>query len=232
MKIFAISDIHGCYDELMALFNSLPMHPEIDTMVFLGDYIDRGPDSKKVIQQLIDWKEQYPHWVMLKGNHEHMMLDALVYNGIVYHSYDLWYTQGGKETHYSYLPDTLTAYKKAITKPEDFIPIEHLTFLASLPVFHETDDYIFVHGGCVPGEHPSESKQYDLMWIRDDFIKSNYDWGKKVIFGHTCADDFQPIVMANKIGIDTGVCPGRNNKLTCVELPAEKFYFEPSHRRV
>src|SRR5690606_2905461 len=95
-KIFAISDIHGCYGDLMTLYNKLPINPKKDQMVFLGDYIDRGPDSDKVIQQLIDWKKKYPHWQVLLGNHEDMMLDALRVGHPVYGDYYHWFEQGGK----------------------------------------------------------------------------------------------------------------------------------------
>ena len=247
MKIFAIADIHGCYDELMALYKKLPIDPEKDMMVFCGDHIDRGPDSKKVVQQLMDWKEKYPHWQVIYGNHEDLMLDALLYNGRKYDSYDLWYTQGGRETFFSYLPDELKAkdlteeqkYERALLNPQHTIPQEHLLFLASCPRLFETDDYIFVHGGLKPGVSVEDQKESDLIWIRDEFIDSDYDWGKKVIFGHTC--DYQgkynkkkkytPIVtMKNKIGIDTAVCQPTQNGLTCVELPKEKFYFQPSFK--
>lgn len=233
MKIYAISDIHGCYEELMELYEQLPINPEEDMMVFCGDYIDRGPDSKKVIQQLIDWKEQYPHWVVLKGNHEHFLVESLVNNTGAYgnQAYDLWMHNGGEDTLRSYLPEGLSDYERAtIGRIENFIPDEHKLFIATLPVYHETEDYIFVHGGLKPGKQPADMNEYDMMWIRDEFIDSDYDWGKKVIFGHTASRNLTPIIQDNKIGIDTAVCPGANNKLTCLELPSETFYDVLSHK--
>lgn len=229
-NIYAIGDIHGCYTELMKLMEQLPINYEEDTIVFLGDYIDRGPDTSKVIQQLIEWKAKYPHWVMLYGNHEDLMLDALVYGGRKYHSYDLWYGQGGKETVHSYLPQNLSAYEKAIVQPEDVIIVDHLSFLTTLPRYYETEDYIFVHAGLRPGVSLEEQDERDLIWIRDEFIGSDFDFGKKVIFGHTARKDFSPWVMDNKIGIDTAVCPGANYKLTAVRLPDEQFFEQPSER--
>jgi len=223
-KIFAISDIHGCYDELMALYKQLPINPEKDTMVFLGDHIDRGPDSKKVIVQLMKWKKKYPHWQVLYGNHEDLMLDTLLYKGRIYHSFDLWYQQGGRETLHSYMPVGLTDYEKAVYNPR--IPESHILFLASLPRYYETDKYVFCHAGLQPGKTAADTDPYELIWIRDEFIHSKFDWGKKIIFGHTAKADFEPWIMDNKIGIDTAVCPGRSNKLTCLELPTEKFYFQ------
>ncbi len=229
--IFAISDIHGCYDELMALYKQLPINPKKDQLIILGDHIDRGPKSKQVVNQLIKWKKKYPHWQFLYGNHEDLMLDALVYGGRVYGSFDLWFQQGGKETFLSYVPKNLTEYHKSIVQVKDVIPVEHLEFLMQLPRYYETDDYIFVHGGIKPGKTPEETDPQDLIWIRDEFIYANWDWGKKVIYGHTADNhtgEFEPLVQENKIGIDTAVCYSAFNKLTAIELPSEKFYFEKS----
>lgn len=237
-KTFVISDLHGCYDELMALYKQLPIDPEKDRMVFTGDYIDRGLQSKQVIEQLMEWKEKYPHWVVLYGNHEDLMLDALLYGGRVYGSFDLWWNQGGKETFQSYLPEGFSRYEKAIMQVKDVIPQEHLLWLASLPRYFEDESYYYVHGGLVPGKKPEDTDPHDLIWIRDQFIDSPYDWGKKVIFGHTPDtrgeyynpsnpwgknQKFMPIVKKNKIGIDTA---GNSYRLTAVELPTEKFYFQ------
>lgn len=238
-KIFCISDIHGHYKELMLLYKKLPINPKKDKMVFLGDYIDRGPDTKKVIQQLIKWQKLYPHWVFLFGNHEDFMKEALVRNTGVYgfQAWDLWIYNGGDTTKQSYYPKGLTASEKAIASISDFIPQSHLDFIASLPRYYEDDKYIYVHGGLKPGKTAAETLPYDLIWIRDEFIDSNYGWGKKVIFGHSADGTgqynkahkkFQPIIMPNKIGIDTAVCYGAYNGLTCLELPSEKFYFQPT----
>lgn len=232
MKTFAISDIHGHYDELMALMEKLPLNPKKDRMVFLGDFVDRGPKTKEVVQQLIDWKKKYPHWVVLKGNHEDMLIDALKETHPVYGDYYMWFEQGGFETKKSYMKE-LNAYEMSIASLQDEMPQEHLDFMASLPLFFQDDDYIYVHGGIKPGLQPWETEPFDLLWLRDEFIYSDYDWGKKVIFGHTTAtirkDDkivgFKTIRMDNKIGIDTAICsPSGTGKLTAIELPIEKFY--------
>lgn len=247
MKIFAVADIHGCYDELMALYKQLPINPEKDMMVFCGDHIDRGPKSRQVVEQLMEWKEKYPHWQVVYGNHEDLMLDALLYKGRKYNSFDLWFEQGGRETFQSYLPDELQKknlseeerYQRTLLGPRDVIPEEHLAFLATCPRYFTTDKYVFVHGGLRPGIAIEDQKESDLIWIRDEFIDSKYDWGKKVIFGHTCDSDgrhnpkggkFTPIRKKNKIGIDTAVCQPTQNGLTCVELPKEKFYFQSSFK--
>lgn len=100
------------------------------------------------------------------------------------------------------------------------IPADHLRFFESLLSYYETDQYIFVHAGLLPGLPLVAQSADDLQWIRREFIDSDYDFGKRVVFGHTPFS--APLVAVNKIGIDTGAVYG--GKLTCVELPALKFY--------
>lgn len=226
-KIFVLTDIHGHYDQLMALYRKLPIEPDKDQLIILGDYVDRGPKSKQVVEQIIKWKKQYPHWVFLMGNHEDMMLDALVYGERIYHDYYLWFNQGGRQTISSYFPPEIDDYSKAISNPKDYIPKEHLEFLAALPRYYQADKYFFVHGGVMPYKKPEETDPQDMLWLRDNFIYSNYDWGKKIIYGHTYdnhSGSFEPNVMENKIGIDTAMAYG--GKLTALELPAETFIFQ------
>lgn len=246
-----MSDIHGCYDDLMAMWDLLikeaDFNPKEDVLGILGDFVDRGPDSAKVVQQLIDWQKEYPHFFVLLGNHEDFMTDCLIYNHRTYGSWDLWWQQGGKETAHSYYPKGMSKYDMAISQPKDHIKTQHLEWMASLPIYHEDEKYFYVHGGVLPEVRleeqvrllqegaldEQEAIRKAFLWARDLFIDSKWDWGKKIIFGHT-ADSrgkwhperkrFQPIVMDNKIGIDTAVCPPTSNKLTCVELPSEKIW--------
>jgi serine/threonine protein phosphatase 1 len=229
-KIFAIGDIHGCYTELMLLFKKLPLDPKNDKVIFMGDYLDRGPDSNKVVTQLIKWKKKHPHWVFLYGNHEDI-LKNWVEGKQKYQEDRQWscfLTNGGKETLKSY----------GITEPvRSAIPKDHLDFLfKETKMMHETKDYVFVHAGLVPklsiSKHlPKEDSS--LLWIRDKFIDSDWDWGKKVIFGHSPAYKIQwgklgqPIIMDNKIGLDGAVCSDKlGANLIAIELPTEKFYFQ------
>src|SRR3972149_5105040 len=240
-RTFVFGDIQGCCDEMMALYKTLVkeanLDPEKDVVGFVGDIVDRGPDSKKVIDQLMKWQKQYPHWFVLYGNHEDLMLDALVYGQRIYKSYDLWWGQGGKETAQSYFPHGLSKYDMAISQPKDHIQTKHLEWLQNLPFWHEDEQYFYVHGGILPGVSLEEQKHFlqdgteeeketirkAFLWARDQFIDSNYDWGKKVIFGHTADYNgrynaerkrFQPIIMPNKIGLDTAVCPPSSHSLT------------------
>ena len=235
-KIFAIGDLHGHYDELMALMEKLPISDR-DEVVFLGDYVDGGPKTKQVLDQLIKWDDENNLWHFLYGNHEDLMLDALVWKQRKYGDWYLWWNQGGKATAYSYVPDKLSAYERALIQPETLIPTRHLSWLHGRPTFYETKDYFFVHAGLWPDKSIEEQKKVkyakDLIWIRDDFINSDYDWGKKIIFGHTTdyngkysGTPFKPIIRKNKIGID-GMAHNVGN-LIAVELPDEKFYYQES----
>ena len=208
-------------------------------------------DKLEIIDWLIEHKKKYPHWQMLYGNHEDLMLDALVYNGRIYGSYDLWWGQGGRETTQSYIPFDLTDYEKALVGPKDAIPVEHLTFLMSLPRYFETESYFFVHGG-IPNkvslddfkkklDEKDKNAEYVAIWIREPFLMNVKDWGKKIIFGHTVypygsflgADPVSgkktyrrgyPYIAPNKIGID-GMAHDVGN-LICLKLPEETFIFQ------
>jgi len=207
-KIFAIGDIHGCYDRLKSLMGKIPIDCSRDTLVFIGDYIDRGPHSVEVVDYLIQLKNRFPAVIFLKGNHEDM-LDKFI-NGSDRTTYLL---NGGQQTLDSYL-----------TKPvqsESFpIPLDHLDFFKSLRLFYETEEFIFVHAGLRPRVPLESQNTEDLLWIRDKFISTKYDFGKRVIFGHTPLK--KPLVEPNKIGIDTGAVYG--NALTCVQLPDLSFF--------
>ena len=203
-KIFAIGDIHGCFDKLQMLMDKIDIDFDNDTLVFLGDYIDRGPNSSEVVEL----KKRFPKIIFLKGNHEEMFEDFLA--GIDRLKY---LTNGGQQTLDSYL-------KKGRTFEGPPISQSHLDFFKTLRIYYETDQYIFVHAGLIENI-PLESQDVrDILWIRGRFIDSDYDFGKRVIFGHTVFPE--PLIQPNKIGIDTGAVYG--NKLTCLELPTLIFY--------
>ncbi len=215
--IYCIGDIHGCYDQLMGLYRQFlddGIKPKKDTLVFLGDYIDRGPKSPEVIDQMVKWHKKYPHWIFLTGNHEDMFIDA-VFNKSKQYGEGCWEANGGQATLIQYNLE---------------FPKEHIDFIAKkLQYMHETKKYIFVHGGLMPDKPPEVSYGYPktMLWVRDDFIKSKYDWGQKVIFGHTPRRDGKPTVMKNKIGLDGGV-HRLGGQLIGIKLPEEKLFFERS----
>lgn len=226
-RLFAIGDIHGHAAELLDLMADLEaagMAPERDTVVFLGDYVDSGPDTKSVLEHLIAWQRRWPHWVFLKGNHEDMMLDAMIYHSRKYGFFGHWWGQGGRETAYSYLPEDASEYEKAIMQPAEFIPTEHLAWLHGLPLTYEQDGYFFVHAGLLPGLPLAAQHETDLLWIRDRFIASEADFeGRRIVFGHT--PFAEPLVMPNKIGIDT--LYHDHGELTAAELATRDTTADP-----
>jgi len=202
-RILAIGDIHGCFDKLEKLMGAINWRPAEDTLVFMGDYVDRGPDSFKVVEFLIELKTQSNNLIFLLGNHEQLFLEFLEGN-----SSQLFFLNGGLNTLVSYGGDRQN------------IPESHVNFLYSLLPYYETEMNIFVHAGLRDGIPLDKQSLTDLIWIRDDFIFSDYDHGKRVIFGHTPVA--KPLIQDNKIGIDTGAVYG--GMLSCVQLPEIIFY--------
>ena len=212
-KTFVIGDIHGCYKTLMALLAKITPDTGKDAFVFLGDYIDRGPDSQKVVAELLQLQQKYTNFIALKGNHEQMFLDFL--DG---KDQDFYLMMGGGATLKSYGVEEGWApeYKYRI-------PSAHLTFINELFSYWEDEEYIYTHAGLQPGIHISQQAPEWLFWARKRFIDSDYDFGKRVIFGHT--PFATPRVEVNKIGIDTGAVFG--GRLTCLVLPEMEFVSVP-----
>jgi serine/threonine protein phosphatase 1 len=206
--IFAIGDIHGCANELRQLLNQLPQDPDT-TFVFLGDYVDRGPDSSEVIDTILELSKRCKV-VPLMGNHEEMFLGFL--RDPESHAAAMFILNGGSAT--------LASYSKG--GHEYHVPDEHIAFLKSLQVMHVTDQNIFVHAGLpqIPLQDidPEDSLHYaTMLWTRGRFLKTKYDWGKVVVHGHTPVR--RVTQWPNRINIDTGcVYDGR---LTALALPGE-----------
>jgi serine/threonine protein phosphatase 1 len=207
-KIFVVGDIHGCFDKLCALMDKIPINNTRDQLIFIGDYIDRGPSSFDVVNYLIDFKKRVPGTIFIKGNHEDMLQNYL--DGSDRFTYLL---NGGQKTMDEYL-------NRSDIKEAFPIPSEHLEFFNSLQLYYQTDDYIFVHAGLRENVPLESQDKMDLLWTRDEFIHSDFNFGKRVIFGHTPFKE--PLLQANKIGIDTGAVYG--NLLTCLQLPEMEFF--------
>lgn len=205
--IYAIGDVHGCHDKLVALMDRLDIDFYRDKLIFLGDYIDRGDATFDVVDFLLELGERHSDIIFLRGNHE-SMFDGFL-SGKDRYTYLI---NGGQETLESYLKQGLNA----IDPP---VPPQHRRFLENLSLYHETEQFIFVHAGLRPGVPLEQQNPEDMLWIRETFIQSDYDFGKRVVFGHTPFS--APLVQPNKIGIDTGAVYG--NKLTCVKLPEVEF---------
>jgi serine/threonine protein phosphatase 1 len=211
--LYAIGDIHGCLESLERLLDKINPDLSRDRLLFVGDYIDRGPQSREVVDYVIRLKSKAPpgQVICLKGNHEAMFLDFLEGGPA-----EMFIFNGGRATVEGYWGGAWVA-REGLALPPD-----HAQFFQDLELFYETPDYIFVHGGLKPGVPLAEQVEDDLLWIRGEFITSQEDFGRQVIFGHTPFK--QPLLMPNKIGIDTGAVYG--NFLTALKLPEEKFFFD------
>ena len=195
--IYVIGDIHGCLEPLHRLMRELRLS-EADEVVFLGDYIDRGPDSKGVIEYLLTLQGRY---TFLMGNHERMFLDFL---------------QGKERALFLYNGGTATLESYGGLRR---IPATHLAFLDRLRPYDETEDYLFVHAGIRPAIPLQEQDESDLLWIREEFYAYPGRFPKTVVFGHT---PMREVLMEDdRIGIDTACVYG--NKLTCLILPSREM---------
>ena len=196
-KTYVIGDIHGCLAPLKALMAKLPLRRE-DELLFIGDYIDRGPDAKGVVDYVLELRKSCPGKVIcLTGNHEWMLLNHLDGSDTV-----SWLLNGGEATLASY-------------GGEDKVPHGHLEFFHSLPPFHRTDDYLFVHAGIRPGVPLEAQTTEDMLWIRREFYLYPGRFEPPVVFGHTPLREV--FKREDRIGIDTGCVYG--GKLTCLVLP-------------
>ena len=202
-RLLAIGDIHGCLDQLLALVARVKPAPN-DRIVFLGDYIDRGPDSAGVIEHLIEFGAAFPQSVFLRGNHEQMFLDYL--DGIDTINFLI---NGGT--------NTLNSYNAKGWLP---VPDAHIAFLQNLSNYSICDDFIFVHAGLRPGVALDNQEERDLLWIRHEFINSDFDWGKTIVYGHTPLAE--PLITSHRMGLDTGCVYGR--QLTCCDVRSGKMW--------
>jgi serine/threonine protein phosphatase 1 len=225
--IYAIGDIHGRLDllnELLVLIKAdIPRRDATHTLiVFLGDLIDRGPDSRGVVERAMElqakgWKARF-----LMGNHEEVFLRA--YKGDL-RAFRMLLRIGGKETLLSYgvgLDDYLNLETDDLcTLFQQRVPGEHVRFLSSFEDSIEVGDYLFVHAGIRPGVTIRQQSGADMRWIRDEFLRHREDHGKLVVHGHSVSGDID--VRANRIGIDTGAYA--SGRLTAIGLENDARWF-------
>jgi len=204
-RFFVVGDIHGSYEKLKAILANLDWSPQSgDQLIFLGDYIDRGPQSYEVVDTVAELADRHPEVIALKGNHESMFLDFIT-------------GQCDPQLFANGLAATIRDY----CRPENELSAAHLHFYRNLPLSHETEDYIFVHAGLVPGIPLARQSPHDLLWVRDEFLLSDYDFGKTIVFGHTPFKE--PFIAPGRIGLDTGAVFG--GPLTAVVLPEMRFIY-------
>lgn len=214
-RIFVFGDIHGCPDEPDVLLRHLVEKEGLtqkDLVVFLGDYIDRGPDSKAVIDVILDFKKRFPRTRCLKGNHEDMMLDFLGFGGNLGQAF---LYNGGLETIQSY---GISVFAPS-TEMVEALPPEHFKFYCELESILQLENCICVHAGLNPLRDLEKQQDDEAFWIRDEFLNNIHSFNKMVLFGHTPHQELFEHV-PYKLGIDTGLVFG--NKLSCVEIKSGK----------
>ena len=217
LVIYAIGDIHGRLDCLQRVQRSIDLDPSrqqgLPTLeVYLGDYIDRGPQSPAVLDNLID-RARNVDVVALLGNHEAMMMSVL--NGDV--PFSDWRAMGGLETAMAYGVPPQRLAEPGELRPEDLAPHvsqAHLAFLSSLPAYHAAPPYCFVHAGLRPGVPLERQRRRDLTWIRDEFLSHGGPFGYVVVHGHTPVREID--FRRHRINIDTGAY--LTNRLSVVRI--------------
>lgn len=227
--VYAIGDVHGRLDCLRALHDlvredaaGLPRGTE-KLLVYLGDYVDRGPDSRAVLDVLI--AEPLPGFrsVHLMGNHDAWLLAFLEDTTIG----PAWLRYGGDATLQSYgiattaPTENLDALIALQGQLRARLPLEHIAFIEAMPLSWQIGDYLFVHAGVRPGLPLTDQQPEDLLWIREPFLSTPQDLGKVVVHGHTVTTE--PEVRTNRIGVDTGAC--WSGRLTCAVLDRTSYRF-------
>jgi serine/threonine protein phosphatase 1 len=226
-RIYAIGDIHGRRDLLDSLLEKIERddcdRPRSDTkLIFLGDLVDRGADSKGVVERLMALRDASPDVRFLMGNHEELLI--LAYEGDR-RATGLFNRVGGRETLLSY-GISAEAYDEADLEQlslliADHIPASHIDFLRSFEDWIQAGDYLFVHAGIRPGYSIEEQEPSDIRWIRKEFTQNTDDHGVMVVHGHSIVEEID--VQANRIGIDTGAYA--TDRLTAIGIEGAETWF-------
>jgi serine/threonine protein phosphatase 1 len=220
VRIYAFGDIHGRADLLKEMFTVIDADLERNPIsrpieVYLGDYIDRGPYSGHTLDLLIERSRQREA-VCLKGNHEAYFLEVLADPTKL----EGWRNFGGLQTLMSYgiqpsLSPGAAEQVELIKALTEAMPSSHLTFLRELKPSFVCGDFFFVHAGVRPGIPLAEQQESDLLWIREEFLRSDEDFGKFIVHGHTPVRE--PELRSNRINIDTGAYATGNLTLLTIQ---------------
>jgi serine/threonine protein phosphatase 1 len=224
-RIYAIGDIHGRYDLLKSLLDQIAADEAARggspaTLIFLGDLVDRGPESAQVVERLLQLSRERPEGTtrFLLGNHEEVFLGVL---GGDIKALKFFNRIGGRETILSYgISETEydgSDYPALMELVLDRVPAQHGEFLRSFEDMIIVGDYVYVHAGIRPSEPLEKQRASDLRWIRDEFLSSTAPHPKIVVHGHTISDDVE--ITNNRIGIDTGAY--RSGTLTAMGFEGE-----------
>jgi len=225
LRLYVIGDIHGRLDLLESLIAAIQSdyaeRGGSAQTITLGDYVDRGPDSRGVIELLATNPFPTPY-VALKGNHEEFVENFLVDPTVIQH----WARLGGVETLASFGvrlgdPAVLDNAKTAAANLAEALTETHREFFRSLRLSYTVGSYFFCHAGVRPGVALDNQSKDDLLWIRDAFLNSRADFGKRVVHGHTPVSE--PEILANRINIDTGAFA--TGRLTCIVLENGNYRF-------
>ena len=232
MKTFVVGDIHGRCAQLKGLLDLLPRDAAADTLVFLGDLVDRGPDIPGCVEHVFKLcQENSERVICLRGNHEQMLLDFIDGENTIW----IDPSTGSDQTFAQYVGERLRLqvdadFAAARETIAESIPPEQLAFFRQLPLYHEDDFALYVHAGLESGKHPRDSSPHALLWTRDSDFYKNYH-GKPCVFGHT-PTPFLPLrgrlgrhgiyLRHGAIGIDTGY--NLQSPLSCLSLPDFTLY--------
>jgi len=226
-RVYAVGDIHGRLDLLDDLMLRIDRDdagraPAQTTLIFLGDLVDRGPQSSGVVDRLMRLRDSRRDVHFLMGNHEEVFLLAAA--GDV-QAMRLFVRIGGMETILSY------GVSEEEYRTTDFAELaelfakrvspKHVHFISSFEDYLEIGDYLFVHAGIRPGVPIEDQSASDLRWIRDSFLSHEGDHGKRVVHGHSIREEVEP--RSNRIGIDTGAYA--SNRLSAVGLEGDRHWF-------
>lgn len=223
VRVYAIGDIHGrldCLDELLATISrdSAGIDAQV-RLIFLGDLIDRGPDSRGVVERAMALAASGEQCDFIKGNHEELLLHAAQGDR---HALTVFHRVGGRETMLSYGADEneydACDFEQLATLIQRLVPADHLAFLDSFGRGVSLGDYRFVHAGIRPGVAFEEQKDADLRWIRREFLNHDGGFDGMIVHGHTISDAVE--FRHNRIGIDTGAFA--TGRLTALVLEGQE----------
>ena len=196
MYYFAVGDIHGCFDKLSKLLRQCHLRSKGHDyrLIFLGDYVDRGPSTRLVVDLLMSLQlADREHHVFLRGNHEQMLLGAVQHA----EKQAYWFSNGGEQTLKSY--DVASVHD---------IPVDHISWFRSLPYSFDDGKRFYDHAGVRPGKRLDKQGREDMIWIREPFLSSKRLMKRLVVHGHTPTADGRPEIMQNRINLDTGAVYG------------------------